>query len=152
MTNEGWRKNSETNRGTVLSRRTTLLRRPWAGAAIFGMLAIASLAFVSCEQQSTPRKRSTVPVSTATKSDAADNVIHIKDFEFVPVRLKVPVGTQVIWINDDGTNHIIGDSELNWRVGILPPGGSGSFQFDNPGEHTYVCSIHANMRGTLVVQ
>lgn len=135
-----------------MSRLTKLLHRPRPALCALGLILVASLVLSACETERAPRKRTTVPPSTATKSEQPDNVIHIKDFKFVPVRLKVPVGTQVVWINDDGTNHIIGDSELGWRVGILPPGGSGSFQFDNPGEHTYVCSIHANMRGTLVVE
>lgn len=135
-----------------MSRLAKSLHRRVPFLPALGLILVASLVLIACEPERAPRRRATVPAATATEGEQADNVIHIKDFEFVPVRLKVPVGTQVVWINDDGTNHIIGDSELGWRVGILPPGGSGSFQFDNPGEHTYVCSIHANMRGTLVVE
>lgn len=130
----------------------TLHRRSHPVLLTIGIIVLASFVLAACEPERTPRRRSTIATATSQEDERGDNVIQIKNFEFVPVRLTVPVGTQVIWINGDGTNHIIGDADLSWRVGILSPGASGSFQFDNPGQHTYVCSIHANMRGTLVVE
>ncbi len=38
------------------------------------------------------------------------------------------------------------------RDGDLSPGDSFSFTFDRPGTYTYFCSIHPNMKGTIVVQ
>ncbi len=119
-------------------------------------LTMALLAFavvsLACEP-STPKKRNpAVVTSTGAAKPVATDTIHIRNFDFEPARLTVDVGTEVLWINDDGTNHIIGDKGLLWRVGILAPGGAGAFQFDNPGQHTYVCSIHPSMQGTLIVQ
>jgi plastocyanin len=138
----------------VQHNRLTLARAiPLLLPALFAMILVSASA---CEQErSSVRRRSTPSYVTAAPSDdgpAAENEIHIRNSEFNPARLEVEAGTTVLWINDDGTNHIISDQDLVWRVGILPPGGAGSFQFDNPGDHTYVCQIHRNMRGTLVVE
>jgi plastocyanin len=134
------------------------LRKAFPASARFLIILTllgAVVFLLACAQDTTVRRRSTSTLVTSTATStgpvAADE-IHIKNFEFIPQRLVVKVGTQVVWINDDGTNHIITDSKFNWRVGILAPGGSGAFQFDNPGEHVYTCSIHPSMRGTLVVE
>ena len=128
------------------------------GRAVLALLALsATLALVSAacdEGTQAARKRSTpsLVTSTATLAPQEPNTFVMKNRQFVPARLVVKVGTQVLWINEDGTTHIPVDDNNEFRVGIVGPGGAGSFEFDNPGIHSFHCSIHPSMKGTLVVQ
>jgi plastocyanin len=125
---------------------------PPAAAAILVLLAIASFAAAACDDQTVAARRpATLITSTATIAPPDDTTIIIKKLEFHPQRLTVDAGSNVLWINEDGTQHIIRDEDNAWRVGILGPGGAGSFTFENPGRHTYTCSVHPSMKGTLIV-
>lgn len=62
----------------------------------------------------------------------------------------VAVGTQVIWENEDDTQHTTTSVNGIWDSGILNPGQSFSFTFTKPGTYSYICNVHP-MTGTVVV-
>ena len=84
---------------------------------------------------------------------AADaNTIVLKDFHFSPMALTVQAGTTVVWKNLDGEPHtVVSDSGL-FRSGGLDQNDSFTFKFDKPGTYKFLCSIHPNMMGTIVVK
>jgi|GEM_PF-1631353 plastocyanin len=62
----------------------------------------------------------------------------------------VAAGTQVIWENEDTTQHTTTSVNGVWDSGILNPGQSFSFTFNKPGVYNYICNVHP-MSGTIVV-
>jgi plastocyanin len=75
--------------------------------------------------------------------------VTIADFAFAPQEITVPRGTTVTWTNDDPFGHsIVGDGFASESL----DGGAGfQFTFDTPGRYTYVCGIHPEMSGTVIV-
>lgn len=78
--------------------------------------------------------------------------ITMKNFMFSPVPLTVSAGTTVTWTNLDVEPHTaVSDTGL-FRSGALDTHESFSFKFDKPGTYRFVCSIHPNMVGSVVVR
>jgi amicyanin len=81
--------------------------------------------------------------------------IHIKNFTFGPVSLKIKTGTPVTWINDDEEPHNVVNVGMPTRVfrsGGMDGDDRYSFTFDKPGTYQYICSVHPYMHGEVVVQ
>lgn len=89
--------------------------------------------------------------SSAAAAPAAPPVIEMRGFMFSPTQLTVPAGTRVTWKNKDPEPHTIASVDGKFRSGALDEGDSFSFTFDAPGTYRYVCSIHPQMVGTIVV-
>ena len=87
--------------------------------------------------------------STAASVDPAR--ILIKNFMFAPTSLTITVGSTVTWANVDQEPHtVVSDTGL-FRSGALDTNESFSFTFDKPGTYHFLCSIHPQMIGTIVV-
>jgi plastocyanin len=71
---------------------------------------------------------------------------------YVPSPATVPVGTTVTWVNNDIDPHTSTSTTNVWTSGTLQPGASFSRTFSSQGTFPYVCLIHPNMVGTIVVQ
>jgi plastocyanin len=86
------------------------------------------------------------PVAAASQEVAVD----IKDFAFAPQTIEVPVGTTVTWTNNDTTQHTVTSAGV-WDSDIMEPGATFSYTFDEAGTFDYICSLHPNMTGQIVV-
>lgn len=80
--------------------------------------------------------------------------INIRNYAFYPALLKIKVGDTVTWTNKDDDSHNIrsdpvggeiNSTKLKWNEQYL-------HTFTQPGNYTYYCSIHAGMRGRIVVE
>jgi plastocyanin len=92
-------------------------------------------------------------VSAASAADPAqaDRVL-IKDFMFSPMALTTKVGVPVTWVNQDDEPHtVVSDTGL-FRSGALDTGNTYSFKFDKPGTYHVFCSMHPQMKATIVVE
>jgi plastocyanin len=83
---------------------------------------------------------------------AVSNTITIKNFHFAPMQLSVASGATVTWHNADEEPHTVTSDGGVFRSGAIDGGGSYSFKFAKPGTYKYVCSIHPQMTGTIVVK
>ena len=83
---------------------------------------------------------------------AEANTIVLKDFHFSPMSLAVSVGATVIWKNLDGEPHTVVSVEGLFRSGGLDQNDSFTFKFDKPGTYKFLCSIHPQMLGTILVK
>lgn len=92
-------------------------------------------------------------VATETMAAVAPQEIQvaIQDFAFAPQVLEIPVGTTVTWINNDPSQHTATASDGSFDSGVLAQGGTFSFTFDTPGTYDYICSLHPNMTGQIIV-
>lgn len=81
----------------------------------------------------------------------AVGAVSISDpMRFEPATLKVEVGTEVTWTNNDGSNHILVFPDQ--RSKRLRHGASYTRRFDAPGDYAYECAIHGKkMTGRVVV-
>jgi plastocyanin len=85
---------------------------------------------------------------------AADVAVTIMNFKFDPTPLTIPVGTTVVWTNQDTAPHTATSdpgSAFTFDTGMLQKGQSGKITFNQPGTFTYFCSVHPNMHGTVTV-
>jgi len=82
---------------------------------------------------------------------AADAVIAIDNFTFSPNPLSVARGTTVGWTNRDDIPHAIYCPALGLRSQPLETNDTFRHRFDRTGTFDYICSIHPNMRGRIVV-
>lgn len=83
---------------------------------------------------------------------AADTTVTIDDLAFSPPTVTVESGDSVTWVNMDTVAHTATDVDGGFDTQRLDPGDSATVVFDTAGTSTYVCSIHAQMTGTVVVQ
>ena len=88
--------------------------------------------------------------SSAASADPA--TISVKDFMFAPTSLTVMAGSTVTWANLDAEPHTVVSETGLFRSGALDTNDTFSFRFDKPGAYHFVCSIHPQMVGTIVVQ
>ncbi len=82
---------------------------------------------------------------------AAAGGVSIKNFSFSPGQVSVHVGDSVTWTNGDSAPHTATASDGSFDTGILKKGASGSHTFTKAGTISYICSVHPNMKGTVVV-
>jgi len=77
--------------------------------------------------------------------------ITISNFTFAPLKISVPAGTKVTWINKDDTPHRVMVIETQVKSAALDSDASFSTVFDKPGTYHYFCTMHPMMKGTIVV-
>ena len=89
---------------------------------------------------------------------AGETTVTIENFAFMPAELTVPVGTTVVWTNEDSVAHTVTagtpdspDTAL-FDSGDMNQGDTFSYTFDEPGSFAYFCTIHPNMTATVIVE
>jgi plastocyanin len=85
-----------------------------------------------------------------------DAGVQVHTFQFREPRLEVPVGTRIVWSNEDEIEHIVTsgapDSADGAFAGQLAGKGSTyAHRFDRPGTYQYYCERHHFMRGEIRV-
>jgi plastocyanin len=84
--------------------------------------------------------------------------VDIANFAFVPTRITIRAGTEVVFTNSDAAPHTATagtDAKPMAEVfdsGLLQPGDTFSFVFEEAGEYAYFCERHPPMTGTIVVE
>src|SRR5215212_5447308 len=90
--------------------------------------------------------------TTAQEVPADATAVIIANLAFEPAAITVPTGTTVAWTNDDAPPHTVTSTDGAFDSGILDPGGSFSFTFNEPGSFDYACQLHPQMQGTVTVE
>jgi plastocyanin len=71
---------------------------------------------------------------------------------FIPSEITVAPGTTVTWVNNEAMPHTVVDSNKGFRSKALVKDASFSFTFATAGDYNYLCSIHPNMKGKVIVK
>ena len=71
---------------------------------------------------------------------------------FIPVEITVVPGTTVTWVNNETMPHIVADMNKGFRSKTLVKDATFSFTFTTAGDYNYLCSIHPNMKGKVIVK
>lgn len=80
------------------------------------------------------------------------NTVTMKNFEFDKKILNIKVGDIVTWVNGDTVSHTATADDGSFNTQLLAQGEKASITFTKKGIYTYHCSVHPNMRGTIVVE
>ena len=94
---------------------------------------------------------------TETPGQAVSVTIHEDQYRFIPSQLTIPVGTTVIWVNDESAKHTATADDNQFDSGDQDIGVSYSHTFTEPGTYRYFCRYHGDvggvgMAGTIVVE
>jgi plastocyanin len=93
-------------------------------------------------------------VGATALADSKVVEVSMKDNEFSPAELEIPVGTTVRWVNEERrTSHDIYFPDQDLASERLFPEESWEHRFDEPGTYEYHCRPHEDrdMRGTIHV-
>jgi plastocyanin len=86
------------------------------------------------------------------QAGTAPSQVRIDNFSFHPATLEVPVGTTVVWVNDDEEIHALFALDQSFRSPGLDEKATFEHRFTAPGTYEYRCSLHPQMKGTIVVR
>ncbi len=85
-------------------------------------------------------------------SDARGDTVRIRAFCFGPTILRVRPGSEVRFVNADGTPHTVMGANASWgSFRQLNAGKEITYRFTRPGVYPYVCTYHPGMVGAVVV-
>jgi plastocyanin len=88
--------------------------------------------------------------AVARSDDAAQ--VKIDNFTFGPGKLIVDKGTSVTWTNQDDIPHSIVLTAIGVRSKALDTDKVFTYQFDKTGTFSYICGLHPQMHGQVVVK
>ncbi len=86
------------------------------------------------------------------QTPVAEVNINIVDFRFDPAEVTVKVGTRVTWTEVGPTVHNTVSRDKLWESPILNPGQKFSYTFTRPGTYEYLCTLHPEMVGKVIVK
>jgi plastocyanin len=96
---------------------------------------------------------SSILMSPAVNAGAPGDVqVVIKDFMFHPTNVTIKAGATMTWVNRDEEPHTVTSDTGLFRSGALDTNDTFVFKFDKPGTYHFLCSIHPQMVGTIVVE
>jgi plastocyanin len=114
--------------------------RAAAAAAIVGVLATVLLLFLA-----------SASASSAPSANASRSVtVTIKGFKFKPGTINVSRGDRVIWVNRDRASHTATRGG-SFDTGKIRSGRAVAVKFNSRGTYRYICSLHPDMTGKVVV-
>lgn len=85
-------------------------------------------------------------------------VVSMAGNQFAPGTITVDAGSVVTWVNNedpstlDNIHDVIASDYASFLSSYISPGDSFSQEFDTPGTYTYLCDLHTDMQGTIVVE
>jgi len=99
----------------------------------------AALASTPCLAES-PNSAAANPAATVSMDHST----------FIPSEITVAPGTTVTWVNNGTMPHTVVNQ--SFRSKFLVKDAKFSFTFTTPGDYDYLCSIHPNMKGKIIVK
>jgi plastocyanin len=132
-------------------RRTLLLGMGVAIVAIAVVLVGCSSAGTTTTAGPTGGIVTTVP-SGGGSTGGATVEVKMEGMAFSPQTVTIKVGDTVNWTNMDQPPHNAVAVDKSWQTSTFATGESGSVTFATAGTFPYICTIHPNMTGTVIVQ
>ncbi|MFC8530893.1 cupredoxin family copper-binding protein [Nocardia sp. NPDC057227] len=132
-------------------------RRARAALAAIAVLALTAGCGTDDSGTAAPASTTSAAAGVPTSRQATEPstiTVRVDDMAFSPAELRVRVGDTVTWEFADSAAHSvqgIGDRAMGINSPILNKG-SWSYTFIAPGNYRYLCSLHPEMRGAVVVE
>ena len=95
--------------------------------------------------------RADAPLVPAPAATGTAPRVDIAGFAYKPATIRVKVGTTVRWTNRDDAPHTVTAASGSFTSKQLGKGGVYSRRFTGAGTHAYLCALHPNMKGRVVV-
>jgi hypothetical protein len=94
------------------------------------------------------------PIPRPTATPYSEPRVDLVDNGYQPSELVVKVGASVLWFNAGHDGHDVTGRGPDgpWRSGLLGPADRYQRPFMQPGNYDFMCSLHPEMRGRIVVQ
>ena len=98
--------------------------------------------------------------STAAQNNAAPAAssssavsVSIQNYAFSPASLTIPVGTTVVWTNEDTAPHTVtvSDGPVKFASPNLQTGDTFTYTFTTAGTYQYYCAVHPDMKASVTV-
>jgi plastocyanin len=90
------------------------------------------------------------PYPTSTPVPDGLAFVNVVDFGYMPSVVRIHVGQTVVWQNGGRELHdVTGDDD--WHSGPIEGASAYRHTFGFEGTFTYRCSVHPDMRGTVIV-
>jgi plastocyanin len=129
-------------------------------AVLFSVLLVALVAAGcgSSSSSSSSTSSSKKPASSGGGAPKATASVQLKNIAFNPTTVTIKKGGTVKWTNDDSVGHDVtkesgpGPKFKSGASGGMQQGDTFQEKFTTPGTVHYVCTVHANMRATVVVK
>jgi plastocyanin len=118
-------------------------------AAYWGTIVVAEAPTPTPKSTAPPPPGATPPPATPAPPPGA---ILMAGRVFRPATITVDAGTTVRWRNDDTRDHTVTATNNAYDSGILRPGATYSRVFATAGSFNYLCLLHPDMTGTIVVR
>jgi plastocyanin len=135
--------------------------KPHLLAVVGGLAVVVALVAAGCgssgssaSEEPTAMPSMAMPSESAATSEgspAAANAVTIANFAYDPATITVPVGTTITWTNTDSVDHTVTADDRSWDSGHIAQGQTFSRTFTTAGTFPYFCTIHPNMKGTVIV-
>lgn len=90
--------------------------------------------------------------TTSGSSTSGGTLVHVQGFAFNPQTVSVAVGSKVTWQFDDTVSHNVTASDQSFKSNDLNGGATFSFTFNKAGTYNYMCTIHPQMKASVVVK
>ena len=90
-------------------------------------------------------------VYAAIAAPPAETHLTIDNFTFKPDTITVPIGTRIVWENDDDIPQSIVETTGKFHSPALDTEDKYSLTFDKAGTFEYFCGLHPHMKGKVVV-
>jgi plastocyanin len=89
----------------------------------------------------------------APPASATSHAITVAHYAFGPATLTVRAGDTVVWTNTDQAPHDVTTTQapVALKSPTLTTGERWSYTFTTAGTYSYICSIHPDMHGTVIV-
>ncbi len=131
--------------------RTRVLVSLLACAAIAGCGSSSDKSGSGASSGSSSGASTSTPASSAASSAGAVTV-KAANFAFDPTSVTVKKGQKVTWTNSDPAPHNVTSSDGTLKSPDFTKGKSWTYTATKPGTFDYVCTIHPQMKATLIVQ
>jgi plastocyanin len=83
--------------------------------------------------------------------DGLSAAINIIDLDFDPREVTVVKGAEVAWTNIGQAPHTVTAKDQAWTSELMQNGDRFTHVFDETGRFEYLCTLHPNMVGTVIV-
>ena len=113
---------------------------------IVGPLVALALVLAACGSSA-----SSAPSAAAPAGSSAGGAVAIIDFAFQPASISVAKGTTVTWTNTGATAHTVTADDASFDSGNVDVGKTFSTTANTAGTIAYHCTIHPQMKATIVV-
>jgi plastocyanin len=128
-----------------------------------GLSVLLTLALAACSSSSSSSAPSTAASAPAAASataaatacqettDPGDVTVSIKDFSFDPADIQAKVGQAIAFTNTGAAPHTATLDDGSCTTPNIDVGSADGLVFSAAGSYPFHCSIHAQMKGTIVV-